>query len=100
MSRIDRWKLKQGLVALAIIGASALLIALAAQARVGVGINLGFRPIVVPPPVVIAPPVVLAPPVVVGPPAHYALPPGYYYAPGPSYGVFWYDRFGRRHWRR
>jgi len=26
--------------------------------------------------------------------------PAYYYAPPPSFGFFWYDRFGHRHWRR
>lgn len=100
MSLISRWKSKQGLVALPIVVASILLAAPAAQARVGIGVNLGFPPVVVPPPVVVAPPVVAAPPVVVGPPAYYAAPPAYYYAPPPSFGFFWYDRFGHRHWRR
>jgi hypothetical protein len=99
MSFTDRWKPKLGLLAPAIMTASILLAAPAAQARVGVGINLGFPPIVVPP-IVVAPPVVAAPPVVVGPPAYYAPPPGYYYGPAPRYGVFWHDRFGHRHWRR
>jgi hypothetical protein len=100
MSVIDRSKLRQGVVALAIMLASVLLVAPAAQARVGIGLNLGFPPIVAPPPVVVAPPVMAAPPVVVGPPAYYAPPPAYYYAPAPSYGFFWYDRFGHRHWHR
>ena len=112
MSLINRWKLKQGLVALPIVAASVLLAAPAAQARVGIGLNLGFPPVIVPPPVVVAPPVavappvvaappaVAAPPVVVGPPVYYAMPPAYYYAPPPSFGFFWYDRFGHRHWRR
>ena len=93
MSFTVRWIPKLGLIALAISTASILLAAPAAQAHVGIGINLGFPPVVVPP-------VVVAPPVVVGPPTYYAPPPPYYYAPGPRYGAFWYDRGGHRHWRR
>ena len=111
MSLIGRSKLKQGLIALAIMTPGILLAAPAAQARVGIGINLGFPPVIVPPvvvapPVVAAPPVVVAPPAASGPPAYYALPPGYCYAPGyyyppaPGYGVFWFDRSGHRYWRR
>ena len=98
MSLTDRWKPKLGSLALAIMTANVLFPGPAAQAHVGIGINLGL-PLVVAPPVVVAPPAVVAPPVVVGPPAYYAPPPGYYYGPGPQYGVFWHDRFGHRHWR-
>ena len=99
MSRINRSKFL-ALAALPLIVGGSVLAASPAQARVGVGISLGF-----PPPVVVAPPVVPAPPaVVVRPPAYYVAPPGYYpgyyYAPAPGYGYFWYDRFGRRHWAR
>jgi hypothetical protein len=92
---IKRWNLKRGMIALPIMAASILLAAPAAQAHVGIGLNLGI-PLVVPPPVVAAPP----PPVVVGPPAYQAAPPGYAYAPAPGYGFFWYDHFGHRHWHR
>jgi hypothetical protein len=92
MSLINRWKLKHGMIALPIMAASILLAAPAAQAHVGIGLNLGI-PLVVPPPVVAAPP----PPVVVGPPAYYA-PRPYAYAPAPGYGFYWYDHFGHRHW--
>jgi hypothetical protein len=96
--------LKRVLVAVALVTAGIPLAAATAEARVGIGTNLGFPPIVAPPvvvapPLVVAPPpVVAAPPVVVGPPPYYVLPPGYYYAPG--HGYYWYDRFGRRHWAR
>jgi hypothetical protein len=56
--------------------AAALLLPAAAQARVYVGVGLGFPPIYAPPPVYYAPP-----PVYYGPP----LPPAVAYAPGPSY---------------
>ena len=98
MSLINRSKLKHGLIALPIMAASILLAAPAAQARVGFGITLGFPPVVVPPPVVVAPPVVAGPPAYYAPP--YYAPPPYYYAPAPSYGFFWYDHFGHRHWHR
>lgn len=101
MSLLVLWKLKRVLLAAALVTASFPLAATAAQARVGVGINLGFPPIIVPAPVVVAPPpppAVAVPPVVIGPPPYYVLPPGYYYAPG--YGYYWYDHWGRRHWAR
>lgn len=86
---------QRALMALPLL-AGLVLAAPAAEARVGFGITV---PLVVPPPVMVAPPVYAAPPpVVVAPAPYYALPPGYYYAPPPSYGYFWYDRFGRRHW--
>ena len=86
---------QRALMALPLL-AGLVLAAPAAEARVGFGITV---PLVVPPPVMVVPPVYAAPPpVVVAPAPYYALPPGYYYAPPPSYGYFWYDRFGRRHW--
>jgi hypothetical protein len=79
------------------MAAGLLLMAPAAEARVGIGLNLA-----VPPPVVVAPPVIAAPPPYYAPPLGYYYAPGagYYYAPPPSYGFFWYDHFGHRHWRR
>lgn len=98
MSLIRRSKAKLGLFAPAIMTVSILLAAPAAQAGVGIGINLGVPP-VVEPPVVVGPRVIAPPPVVVGPPAYYASRPRYFHGPGPRGRVFWYDRFGHRHWR-
>ena len=110
MSRVDTSKLKTGVFALALAGTTILLAAPAAEARVGIGFNLAVPPpIAAPPPVIVAPPAVAAPPVgypplVVPPPLavapmpYYA--PPYYFAPAPSFGFFWSDRFGHRHWHR
>ncbi len=89
-------KLKRRMLALALVPAGILLAMPAAQASVA--FRFGF-PLIVPPPVVVAPPAFVAPPpaVAVPTPYYYARPPVYYYTPG--YGYFWYDRFGRRHWR-
>ena len=93
MSWFNGSSVKQGLLGLAIMSAGILLVAPAADARVGIGLNLAIPPVVAPPPVVVAPPPYYAPP-----PAYY-YPPPYYYAPAPGYGFFSYDRFGHRHWR-
>jgi hypothetical protein len=99
MKKLSRFSIAAaGLWALAAVVASMALGTPGALARVSFGINLGW-PAVAVPPVVVGPPMVVAPPVVIGPPAYYVPPPVYYYGPPPAYGVFWYDRWGHRHWR-
>lgn len=72
----------------ALIGGAALS-APPAQARVDIGIGLGY-------PAYVAPPPVVAPAPAYYPPAYYAAP--VYAAPAPGY--WWYDQWGHRHWRR
>jgi hypothetical protein len=83
MSLINRWNLKRGMIALPIMAASILLAAPAAQAHVGVGLNLGVP--------LVAPPVVAAPP--------YYAPYGYGYA-YPAYGSlgFGWGAWGHGGW--
>lgn len=79
MVSVSRTRLRNAL--LLGLCAAAMLLPAAAQARVFVGIGLGFPPVYAPPPVYYAPPpVYYAPP----PPVGYAPPPESY-APAPAY---------------
>lgn len=88
MLHTDKSKLTLGLSALALMAAGVLLAPPAAQARVGIGLNLN-----VPGPVVAAPPVVVAPPAYY-PPAYYAPGVGY---PGAGAGLSLDGSFGHHH---
>lgn len=74
--------------------AAAVLLPAAAQARVFIGLGLGFPPVYAPPPVYYAPPpvyyppppVAYAPPPAYAPPSSYAAPPSAYAQDPPSYG--------------